>query len=324
MAAASEFGALRPGHFDQGCLAKSELRTALRRVALKEAPDIDALYPAHYGARVSMTLADGRSVAHQVRDSLGDPERALSPRAVIEKAMSLMHYGGVPDARARQVVEAVKALLDDEAAGERTHADTVSRRVALAAVRGSAEAQARARALRSIELRRPLFHERRIAFAKIRTRKACGKAVFQLLLGLRMYTAQRIDHDLRRNDRLRRIRKQQTRIVRRCLFEPFSGDDSVDQADGGGLRCVEQATAEKHVLGVAGPHQRHQPTRVGNAVGDAELAGRDAEACVDRGEAQVARECQPAAAAHAGPLDHRKRRFGQALNGSCARRTSAL
>jgi 2-methylcitrate dehydratase PrpD len=115
VAAAAQFGALRPAHFDPGCLERSDLRTALRRVALQQAPDIDALYPAHYGARVAMTLADGRTVTHHVQDSLGDPERALTPQAVIDKAINLMRYGGVPEARASQVVDAVKALLGDEA-----------------------------------------------------------------------------------------------------------------------------------------------------------------------------------------------------------------
>ena len=85
-------------------------------MALKRAPDIDALYPAHYGSRVSMKLADGRTVAHHEQDSLGDPERELSPLAVIDKAINLMRYGGVPEPRATEVVDAVKALLSDEVA----------------------------------------------------------------------------------------------------------------------------------------------------------------------------------------------------------------
>jgi 2-methylcitrate dehydratase PrpD len=115
VAAAAQFGRLEPEHFDPHCVEQSELRAASRRVALQQAPDIDAQYPAHYGARVSMVLDDGRTVSHHVRDSLGDPERPLSPQAVIDKAEKLMHYGGVPRARLSQVVDAVEVLLEDDA-----------------------------------------------------------------------------------------------------------------------------------------------------------------------------------------------------------------
>lgn len=118
VAAAAEFGHLRPGHFDAACFDREDLRDTARCVALKPAPDIDAHYPDHYGARVTMTLADGRTVSHQVSDSLGDPEQALSPQAVFDKARDLMAYGGVPEARARAVLDAAAALLDERAGAE--------------------------------------------------------------------------------------------------------------------------------------------------------------------------------------------------------------
>jgi len=115
VAAAAAFGPLEPRHFDPPCVRAPELLEAVGRVRLQQAPDIDALYPAHFGARVSMTLADGRVVMHQERDSLGDPERALSAPAVIDKAIQLMRYGNVPAARANAVVDAVERLLGNDA-----------------------------------------------------------------------------------------------------------------------------------------------------------------------------------------------------------------
>ena len=115
VAAAARFGPLRPEHFDTDALGQDEWRAGLRRVTLRRAPDIDALYPSHYGARVTMVLADGRSMTHHVQDSLGDPERPLSPPAVIDKAIHLMRYGGVADARIDEAVGAVEALLRDDA-----------------------------------------------------------------------------------------------------------------------------------------------------------------------------------------------------------------
>src|SRR5207253_3575669 len=117
VAAAARFGPLRPGHFDLDVLEQGEWRTALGRVALKRAPDIDALYPSHYGARVTMVLADGRGVTHHVQDSLGDPERALAPQAVIDKAVHLMRYGGVPAGRADEDVAGGGALVSGGGGG---------------------------------------------------------------------------------------------------------------------------------------------------------------------------------------------------------------
>lgn len=112
--AAAEFGALRPEHFDAASFARADLRQRMQRVRLQVAADITQRYPAHYGARVSITLGDGRSPFHAVQDSLGDPERALSAAAVLEKARNLMAYGAVSEQRIAQVIDAVRFLLDED------------------------------------------------------------------------------------------------------------------------------------------------------------------------------------------------------------------
>ena len=109
--AAAEFGALEPAHFDEACFARADLRERMTRVTVQGAPDITARYPAHFGARVSLTLPGGRTVRHAVADSLGDPERPLSEAALIDKAAKLMRYGGVDAARIEQAIDAAAALL---------------------------------------------------------------------------------------------------------------------------------------------------------------------------------------------------------------------
>ncbi len=112
--AAAEFGALRPEHFDQASFARVDLRERMQRVRVQVAADITQRYPLHYGARVSMTFGDGRSLSHEVRDSLGDPERALSAAAVLDKARKLMAYGAVSEQRIVQAIDAVTRLLDED------------------------------------------------------------------------------------------------------------------------------------------------------------------------------------------------------------------
>jgi len=111
VAAAAAFGPLKPTHFDASAFTDPGLREASGKVALMAAPDIDARYPDHYGARVHFILEDGRELVHEVRDSFGDPERPLSPDAVFDKARDLMAYGGVAPARSGEVLDAARALL---------------------------------------------------------------------------------------------------------------------------------------------------------------------------------------------------------------------
>jgi 2-methylcitrate dehydratase PrpD len=114
--ATAEFGVLRPEHFDAACFERDDLRSRMARVSLRVAPDITQRYPAHYGARVTMTLADGKLVNHEVQDSLGDPERALPEAAILEKARKLMAYAGVTEARAQQALDAAADLLGSDRA----------------------------------------------------------------------------------------------------------------------------------------------------------------------------------------------------------------
>jgi 2-methylcitrate dehydratase PrpD len=113
VAAVAALGAPRPEHFDEACFRRPDLAESAARVTVAADPALTAAYPDHYGARVSLRLADGRTVSHGVRDSLGDPERPLAPDAVFDKARMLMAYGRVPEDRAAQALAAARKLLDE-------------------------------------------------------------------------------------------------------------------------------------------------------------------------------------------------------------------
>lgn len=120
VAAAARFGALQPHHFDEACWSEPGLRAAAGRVELGRSTEFQAAYPAHYGARVTLSFADGRMLSHAVRDALGDPERALDAEAVQEKMVRLMSYGGVAPERIEALLNAARILLEDESS---THMD---------------------------------------------------------------------------------------------------------------------------------------------------------------------------------------------------------
>ncbi len=77
----------------QAIAALASLRS---QVTLSEAPEITALYPAHYGARVNgLELVDTR----------GDPERPIDADGLIIKAEMLCRWGGLPDPAQKRMAE---------------------------------------------------------------------------------------------------------------------------------------------------------------------------------------------------------------------------
>ena len=53
-------------------------------------------YPASWGGRVSVQLADGRSYTAEREHAKGDPEAPLSRNEMIDKALMLLRHGGTP------------------------------------------------------------------------------------------------------------------------------------------------------------------------------------------------------------------------------------
>jgi 2-methylcitrate dehydratase PrpD len=96
------------------------LQAAAAHVQLRIDRALDQAYPARYGARVTLRLADGSQHTAQVSDSLGDPERPMHADDLLDKARNLMRYGGVAERRVQAVLDAACALqqqvVDDPAA----------------------------------------------------------------------------------------------------------------------------------------------------------------------------------------------------------------
>jgi len=112
VAAAARWGRLLPGHFDEQHFAAPEMRAAAARSRLRVDPELDRAYPAHFGARVIVTLADGSVHTASVVDSMGDPERPMGTDDLLEKARQLMQYGGVTSTRSDAVLDGTRALME--------------------------------------------------------------------------------------------------------------------------------------------------------------------------------------------------------------------
>jgi 2-methylcitrate dehydratase PrpD len=78
-----------------------------RKVRIEAAEPYASAYPARYGAGVTVRLRDGRKLAAEAPDALGDPENPVTPEQVEAKARMLMAAAGVdPD----PLLAAAKAL----------------------------------------------------------------------------------------------------------------------------------------------------------------------------------------------------------------------
>jgi 2-methylcitrate dehydratase PrpD len=117
VAAAARWGPLLPEHFDASAFCDADLLSAAARVQLRIDPELDQAYPARYGARVTVQMADGSSQTAQVRDALGDPERPMHGDAILAKARNLMAYAGVAPGRSQAVLDAATSLQKQLASG---------------------------------------------------------------------------------------------------------------------------------------------------------------------------------------------------------------
>jgi 2-methylcitrate dehydratase PrpD len=91
VAVVTERGAPQLGDFEPDAIVA--LAEARARVEVREAAEITARYPSHFGARL---VAGGQTV--ELIDTLGDPERPLARDGVIAKARTLMAWGGLSEA----------------------------------------------------------------------------------------------------------------------------------------------------------------------------------------------------------------------------------
>nr|WP_307734714.1 MmgE/PrpD family protein [Massilia oculi] len=113
LAAVLRHGAPRLEHYAEAALDDPALAARRATIGLRADPAISACFPQAYGARVELLLDDGRTLRHEVRDTLGDPARPLAPAQVHDKATTLMAAAGIASAGAQRLLDIVFTLPDD-------------------------------------------------------------------------------------------------------------------------------------------------------------------------------------------------------------------
>ena len=86
------------------------LRAMRARVTVREEVAASARFPEHYGASVTVELADGRRLHASRVDAWGDPECPMPDAAIASKALALAHWGGVSKVAASRLFDAVSEL----------------------------------------------------------------------------------------------------------------------------------------------------------------------------------------------------------------------
>ncbi len=86
--------ALLRGRVDNGTYSSRNIKDPrvlafLRKVTVKEAEDLTAMYPKHIANRVALRLSDGRTITEQVNDPKGHPNNPMSRTDVESKFRSL-------------------------------------------------------------------------------------------------------------------------------------------------------------------------------------------------------------------------------------------
>jgi len=96
--------------FEPDAIARPEF-AQLRRLAEVHADSgLTADYPAHFGSRVDIDLADGTTVSATVADALGDSENPMAESAIIDKFHTLCTWAGVSDREQAPLIALAKDL----------------------------------------------------------------------------------------------------------------------------------------------------------------------------------------------------------------------
>jgi 2-methylcitrate dehydratase PrpD len=97
LAAQTVLGGVRLAAFKDAALDDPRIRSLAARITVTEAPDLTAGYPARRGARLRVTLRDGRLLEHDQPGRRGDPEDPLTDAELIDKFDELAGSVLVPD-----------------------------------------------------------------------------------------------------------------------------------------------------------------------------------------------------------------------------------
>ncbi|WP_166425595.1 MmgE/PrpD family protein [Paraglaciecola sp. 20A4] len=90
-------------HYAQNAFKQAQCCALRERINVYVDQEIEALYPQHFGAKCTVVIKNGQSVVLSQRDTLGDPEKPLTPAQRHNKANMLLSHAGVSNEKITQL-----------------------------------------------------------------------------------------------------------------------------------------------------------------------------------------------------------------------------
>lgn len=96
--------------FSKDVVKNTVLQTLVRKVNVIEDPELTLLSPGKRGAKMTITLNNGKTITDFVENPLGEPEHPMSDSMLENKYFELMKYAGIDDEKAEILKEMVWGL----------------------------------------------------------------------------------------------------------------------------------------------------------------------------------------------------------------------
>jgi 2-methylcitrate dehydratase PrpD len=113
VAVALHFGDCRPVRFDEAHRTDPLIRQLVGRTTVSGSSDFDARLPRERGARVTVTLTDGRALVAEVPNPIGDADyHPFARRELLEKLDGLLEGTGLTAAAVAEAVDQLPSVRD--------------------------------------------------------------------------------------------------------------------------------------------------------------------------------------------------------------------
>lgn len=112
VAAALNTGEVDFDSFDAS--ARAAHQSLRDNISISASDPFASAYPDAWGAKVSVTTADGQQLSVQRKNAKGDPELALSDDEMISKATTLLRYGEISNDDGNWIIDQVMGLADSD------------------------------------------------------------------------------------------------------------------------------------------------------------------------------------------------------------------
>ena len=90
-------------HYNQAAFEQAQCSALRQRINVQTDAHIESAYPQHFGARCKVLFKNGQTLVRSQQDTLGDPEKPLTPEQRHNKARMLLSHAGMSEENIAQL-----------------------------------------------------------------------------------------------------------------------------------------------------------------------------------------------------------------------------